>query len=257
MITKLGPGVEGRAVGDRVYFFGTAAGRGVGAYAEFAVCAASRLQRLPERVSFAQGAALGVPYATAHRALLGRAAAVSGETVFIHGASGGVGTAAVQIARWQGLQVIGTAGTPEGAEVVRKLGAHHVVNHREAGYLDRVRELTNGVGPAIILEMLTNVNLDNDLGLIAKKGRIVVIGNRGRIEIDPRQLMSKDSTVLGMSLWNASDAELDAIYADLGRGLEGGALVPTIGHELPLAEAVRAHELVLESGAKGKVVLIP
>jgi NADPH2:quinone reductase len=243
--------------GDRVYVTGTTRGRAQGAYASMAACHSSQVYRLPHRLSFAQGAAIGVPYATAHRALFGRAQARLGERVLVHGASGGVGLAAVQIARAAGLTVIGTAGSDAGLQLVRDQGAQHVFDHRAPGYLDEIRALTGGRGVDIIIEMLANVNLDKDLGLLARFGRVVVVGNRGRIEIDPRQAMRQDSAILGMVLWNAEAGDLEDIHAALGAGFEGGTLTPVVAHELPLSEAARAHALVLEPGARGKIVLIP
>jgi NADPH:quinone reductase len=255
-VAAVGDGVTGFRPGDRVYLFGSASGRAAGAYASHALCGPQQAYRLPNGVSFAQGAALGVPYATAHRALVGRGRARAGETVLVHGASGGVGMAAVQIARSLGLTIIGTAGTAEGLALVRAQGAHHVVNHGEPGRVDRIRELTGGRGVDLILEMAAHINLDTDLALLGPRGRVVVIGNRGRIEIDARQAMAKDSAILGMSLWNVSPAELAAIHEALAGGLERGELVPVVGRELPLAEAARAHELVLAPGARGKIVLL-
>ncbi len=199
-----------------------------------------------------------MPYATAYRALFQRAVARPGEIVLVHGASGGVGIAALQLARWKGLRVIGTAGTPQGLDLVRANGAHFAISHKEALYLDQIKAAADqGRGPDIILEMLANVNLDQDLDIIAPGGRIVVIGNRGRIEIDPRKIMSRDAAVLGLTLWNATQAELAGIYQDLVGGLESGVLVPVIGQEWPFAEAARAHDAVMTPGAYGKVVLLP
>ena len=243
--------------GDRVYMTGTTRGRALGAYASMAACHSSQVYRLPHRLSFAQGAAIGVPYATAHRAIFGRAHARLGERVLVHGASGGVGVAAVQIARAAGLTVIGTAGSDAGLQLVRDQGAQHVFDHRAPDYLEQIRALTGGKGVDIIVEMLANVNLDKDLGLLARFGRVVVVGNRGRIEIDPRQAMRQDSAILGMVLWNVEAGDLEEIHAALGAGFADGTLAPVVAHELPLAEAARAHELVLEPGAKGKIVLIP
>lgn len=257
-IVACGEGVSRWSVGDRVFFHGTALGRGFGAYAEMAICDADKVYRLPAKVGFAQGAAIGVPYATAHRALFARANAKSGEIVLVHGASGGVGMAALQLARWRGLGVIGTAGTDDGLELVKANGAHFAISHRAALYHDQIRQAANnGRGPDVILEMLANENLDADLDMVAPKGRIVVIGNRGRIEIDPRKAMGKDASILGLSLWNAVQEELAAIYQDLVTGLEEGVLVPVIGQEIPLAQAPQAHEAIINQRAYGKVVLIP
>jgi len=245
------------APGDRVYFCGTASGRGTGAYASAAVCATSQVYPLPARLSFAQGAAIGVPYATAYRALVSRAAARQGETVLVHGASGGVGVATVQIARALGLAVFGTAGSDDGLELVRAQGAHRAFDHRTLDYVDALRDATGGRGADVIIEMLANVNLDRDLGLLAPRGRVVVVGNRGRIEIDPRQTMGKESAILGMVLWNASAEEMESVHAWLGEAFDRGALTPVVARELPLADAPRAHELVMTPGARGKIVLVP
>ena len=262
-IESIGPAVaesnDARfAAGDRVYIAGYGnKPAGAGTYAERAVCVASQLHRLPSRVSFAQGAALGVPYGTAYRALFHRAAARPGETVLVHGATGGVGIAAVQLAHAQGLRVIGTGGTERGLEIVRAQGADVVANHRAANYLDEIRLATNGRGVDLIIEMAAHVTLDHDLSLLAPRGRVVVVGNRGRIEIDPRQAMGRDAAILGMTLFNATDADLASIHAALGAGLANGTLTPVVGREFPLAEASRAHEAVMESGALGKIVLMP
>ncbi|HZV81413.1 MAG TPA: zinc-binding dehydrogenase, partial [Geobacteraceae bacterium] len=202
-------------------------------------------------------AAIGVPYGAAYRALFQRARAVAGESVLVHGASGGVGIAAVQLARAAGLRVIGTAGTDVGLALVLAQGAHHALNHRTAGYLERVKELTCGKGVNVILEMLANVNLDHDLGEVATGGRVVVIGSRGRVEIDPRTTISKEASILGMTLYNASEQDLASMHAAFGEGLENGTLRPVVSRELPLADAASAHHAVLEASTFGKIVLLP
>ena len=252
-VEAIGEGVSSVAVGDRVYVAGSL----TGTYAEQALCKESQVHPLPSHLSYAQGAAVHVPYATAYRGLFQRARAVAGETVLVHGASGGVGIASVQLARAAGLKVIGTGGTSEGRDLVAREGAHHVLDHRAAGYLDEVLALTGGRGVDVILEMLANVNLGNDLRLLAKSGRVVVIGNRGTVEINPRDAMGRDAAILGMTLMSASEHDLASIHAGLVAGLENRTLRPVIGREFPLAEAPRAHEAVMEPGAYGKIVLIP
>src|SRR5574341_513655 len=216
-----------------------------GAYAELALCDQSQVRPLPENASFAQGAAIGVPYGTAYRALFQRAHALPGETVLIHGASGGVGIASVQLARAHGVTVIGTAGTDRGRQLVTAQGAHHVLDHGAPGYLERVLALTGGRGVDLILEMLSTVNLGKDLTVLAKYGRVVVIGSRGTIEINPRDTMAREASILGMMLWNASPQEMDSIHAGLFAGLANGTLRPVSGQELPLKDAPRAHEATL------------
>jgi NADPH2:quinone reductase len=199
---------------------------------------------------------VGVNYATAARALHHKARAIPGETLFIHGASGGVGIAAIQLGRAHGLRIIGTAGSERGRTLVTQQGAQHVLDHTKPDYLDELMKLTEGRGADVILEMLANVNLAKDLTVVAKYGRVVVIGNRGTIEINPRDAMGRDATVLGMALWNSSDRELASLHAAIGAGLAGGVLKPVVGTELPLREAAKAHVQVLAPGAYGKIVLI-
>jgi NADPH2:quinone reductase len=253
VIESVGEGVTRVKVGDRVYIAGTVSGT----YAEKALCLDTQVHSLPERVSFEQGAAVNVPYATAYRALFQRANGKPGEVVLVHGASGGVGVAAVQLARAAGFTVIGTGGTDKGRQLVAEQGAHHVLDHHSKEYPDQIRSLTSGRGVDVILEMLANVNLAKDLGLLAPHGRVVVVGSRGTIEIDPRAMMGKDSSIRGMSLMSASAGELASIHAALVAGLENGTLRPVVGQKIPLAEARRAHEALIEPGAYGKIVLIP
>jgi len=253
VVDSIGDEVIGAEVGDSVYVAGTISG----AYAQQALCSESQIHRLPLQITFEQGAAIGVPYATAYRALFQRAGAREGEIVLVHGATGGVGIAAVQLARAAGLVLIATGGTEKGRNKVAELGAHHVLDHHAPDYLDQAVAITGGAGVDVILEMLANVNLGRDLEILAKRGRVVVIGSRGKVEIDPRATMSRDSSILGMSLMNATEEERANIHAALVAGLENGTLKPIVGKELPLSEASRAHELVMQPGALGKIVLIP
>jgi NADPH:quinone reductase len=252
-IESAGPNVSRFKPGDRVYVGGSL----TGTYAELALCDERTVYPLPSAASFAQGAAMHVPYATAYRALFNRAQAHGGETVLIHGASGGVGVAAVQLARAAGLYVVGTAGSGRGKKLVADEGAHKVLDHTAPSHFDEALAATSGRGYDVIIEMLSNVNLGRDLPLLAPKGRVVVIGSRGPVEINPRDTMSRDASILGMSLMNASLEELAGIHAALGAGLENETLRPVIGQQIPLAEAARAHTAVMESGAYGKIVLVP
>jgi len=252
VVEAVGSDVTGVKAGDRVYVGGTA----TGAYAELCLCASAQVHALAGPVSFAQGAAVNVPYATAYHALFNRGHGDAGETVLVHGASGGVGIGAVQLARARGLTVIGTAGTDRGRRLVLEQGAHHVLDHSAPGYLDELMRLTDNRGVDIVLEMLANANLQKDIGIIAMRGRIVVIGNRGTTEINARHAMNKDAAILGMALTHASPAQLAGIHAALVEGLANGTLRPMIAQEIPLAQAPRAHEAVMEPGHYGKVVMI-
>jgi NADPH2:quinone reductase len=254
VVEAVGNGVGGVKPGDRVYIGGSL----TGAYAEMALCTEAQVHPLPANVSFPQGAAMHVPYGTAYHALFNRGHGDAGETLFVHGASGGVGIAAVQLGRARGMTVIGTAGTEKGRRLVQEQGAHHVLDHAAPGYLDEALKLTGGRGVDIILEMLANVNLAKDFNVLAIRGRIVVIGNRGAIEWNPRLAMNKDADVRGMSLNHATPAQLAAIHGALVEGLRNGTLRPVIAQEIPFAQAPRAHDAVMEaSGHLGKIVLIP
>jgi NADPH2:quinone reductase len=253
IVSAVGPEVRHRQVGQRVYVSWSLSGT----YGEQVLCREFQTHPLPDGITFAQGAAIGVPYGAAFRALFQRAHALPGESVLVHGASGGVGIAAVQLARAAGLTVIGTAGSEQGRELVLGQGAHHVLNHHDPGYLDLLQELTCGRGVDVILEMLANVNLGQDLPVLATGGRVVVIGSRGRVEIDPRDAMGREAAILGMTLYNASDKERASMHAAFAAGLANGTLRPVISRELPLAEAAAAHHAVMESSTFGKIVLIP
>lgn len=253
VIESVGDGVTRFKPGDRVYTHESISGT----YAEKALCRESQVHPLHEHNSFEDGASLGVPYATAYRALYQRAHAKPGETVLVHGATGGVGTAAVQIAHAAGMVVIATGGTDAGRKMVREQGADHVLDHRAPGYLDEIKQITGGRGVDVILEMLANVNLQKDLPLLAKYGRVVVIGNRGTIEINPRETMSRDAAILGMTLMNATESETASIHAALSAGLRDKTLRPIIGKRIPLSEAVRAHHEIIEQTAHGKMILTP
>ncbi len=252
-IQAVGSGVTRYAAGDRVYLAGTI----TGSYAEKALCKESQAYPLPPHVSFAQGAGVNVPYSAAYRALFQRARALPGEVVLVHGASGGVGIAAVQLARAAGMKVIGTSSTEKGRQLAIEQGAHLVIDHRAPDHFEQALALTGGRGVDIVVEMLANVNLGKDLGILSLRGRVVVVGSRGPAEINPRDIMGRDGAILGMSILKAPEEDILRIHAALVAGLENGSLRPVIGKELSLVEAVQAHHVIMESNAYGKIVLIP
>jgi NADPH:quinone reductase len=253
VVESVGDGVTKVKPGDRVYTAKTQSG----AYAEYALALESQVYRLPDKISFAQGAALWVPYGTAFTALHHHGNAKAGETLLVHGASGGVGSAAVQFARAQGLTVMGTASTDKGREMVKQEGAHFVFDHSKAGYTDEIMKTTGGKGVDVILEMAAHLNLATDLKLLALNGRVVVIGNRGEITINPRDLMSRRGSARGFTLWASTDAEAKEMHAAIAAGLENGTLRPVVGKEMPLKDAPKSHADVLAPGSHGKIVLVP
>jgi NADPH:quinone reductase len=256
VVDAVGEGVTRLAVGDRVFVFAFN-GFTTGTYAEAALADASLVHPLPDSLSYAQGAAVGVPCVTAWRALFQKARIEAGETVLVHGASGGVGTAAVQLAAAAGATVIASAGTAAGRAVASAQGAAHVVDHTAEGYRDEIVRVCGGRGPAVVIEMLANVNLAHDLAMIAPRGRVVVIGNRGALELNPRAIMAKDAIVTGTTLPNMAADEAHVAIAGVSAALRSGVLRPVVGRELALGDAARAHELVMTGGATGKVVLLP
>ena len=253
VVESVGEAVTKFKIGDRVY----TADSLTGTYAEYSLCEEKQLGRLPDHVGFEQGAGIWTPYATSYRALFQKAGGRSGESVLIHGASGGVGLAAVQWARNAGLTVFGTASSKEGRELVARKGADHVLDHTDEDHYDEIRELSGGKGVDIIVEMLANVNLENDFGALAMFGRIVVVGNRGSLQFTPRLAMTKDATIYGMSLFNAPQPSRDEIHAAIFDGLTAGYLDPVVREAMPLIEAPRSHREVIESKALGKIVLVP
>lgn len=251
IVETVGESVGGIKPGDRVYLAGSVSGT----YAEFALCESHQVRPLPDNVSFEEGAGVFVPYATAWRGLFEKAAAKRGETVLVHGASGGVGIAAIQWAKHAGLRVVGTAGSAEGLKLAADQGADLVFDHNRPGYLQEIAAATGGV--EIVLEMLANVNLVNDFEVLKMFGRIVVIGNRGSLEFNPRLTMGKDASIHGLALFNAPPATMERIHAAIGDGLADGYLKPVVGKRFSLENAPEAHIEVIESKASGKIVLLP
>lgn len=254
VIEAIGEGVTKIKPGERVYVARSVSGT----YAEYALALESQVYRLPDRVSYSQGAGVFVPYGTAYHALHHHAKARAGETVLVHGASGGVGVASVQVARAMGLTVFGTAGTPKGLQLAAKEGAHEVFDHSKPGYQQQITKATSGRGINVILEMLANVNLGHDLKLLAIDGRVVVIGSRGDVTITPRDLMARRGAVHAFTLWALTEPEATEVHAGLYAGLENGTLRPVVGKEMPLGDAKQAHiDVMVASGAFGKIILLP
>jgi len=253
VVESVGEGVTGFSPGDKVYVYRPLSGT----YAERVLCKESQARRLPENVSTKVGAALGVPYGVAYRALFQKAKAKAGETVLIHGATGGVGTAALQLARAAGLTVIGTTGSKAGVELILSQGAHFVVNHHDPAHLDLARSSNENAGIDIIIEMAAHVNLGKDLKALNPGGRVVVIGSRGTVEIDPRDAMAREASIFGVLVFSATESEVAETHAALRAGLENGTLRPVIGKEFSLGDAPLAHRHIMESKAQGKVILIP
>ena len=256
IIEEVGSKVTDVKVGQRVYGSDLTAPDGMKAYAQFIAIKHNLVHPLHDNLTFSQGASIPIPYFTQYRALYHVAQAKPGETVFIHGASGGVGIAAVQIASGLGLTVIGTASTPEGQELAKKAGAHFIFNHYEEGYLEKVKEAAGERGIDVILESIADKNLKKDIGLVRNKGRIIVIGGVTDIAINPLDVFVHEIVMKGVMIYQITDEEIFETRQALYAGAKAGWLNPYIWKEFPLKKAADAHILLKSrSGALGKIIL--
>jgi NADPH2:quinone reductase len=255
-ISAVGVSVTGFTVGDRVWV-STIPARAAGTYAQQIRCTPAIVHTLPANLSFDEGAAIGVSYTTAYRALVQRGHAVAGETVLVHGASGGVGTAAVQLAHALGLTVIGTASTEPGRDLVLQLGADHALDHSAQDYLTEAQALTGGRGFDLVIEMAAHKNLPQDTGILARNGRIVIVGSRGPVSISPRALMVSEADVRGTAVWNMTPADLDETYTAINTFLSQGAIRPVVGETFALEDAAAAHQAIITTHAPGRIILHP
>jgi NADPH2:quinone reductase len=252
VITECGAGVDLPA-GARVYLSDSLSGT----YAEYALCRAEDVHPLPDALSYPQGAALGVPYATAYRALFHRGGARRGETLLVHGASGAVGIAVVQFALAAGLSVTGTAGSEAGRELVSSQGQVLALDHHDPGHLAEAFTRTGDRGFDMIVELLANVNLGDDFKALARNGRVLVVGNRGTVEVNPRDLMNVEGAAIGVMASLASPEETAETGEAVTAGLRDGWLRPVVGREMALTDAPRAHRHIMQRPALGRLVLVP
>lgn len=251
-VTRIGEKVQNFKVGDRVFTTNS----DTGTYAEYTLSNPMYTFKLPDNLSYEEGSAIGIPFFTAYRSLFLKGNAKPGECVLVHGASGSVGLAAVQLAKANGMTVIGTAGSSAGLELVKNQGADHVFNHRDSDYMEKIKNMFPD-GLDIILEMLANVNLNNDLQILRwKKGRVVVIGNRGTIDINPRLLMAKETSVTGVTLFTSDEDDFHLMYRHIYSLIKANCIKPVIGEVYPLKNASKAqHDIVNNSGATGRLTI--
>lgn len=255
IVKEVGENVKNFKVGQRV-FMCKRKFDGYGTYAEYCLVDEEDLFPLDTKTTFAQGAALGVPYFTAFRALVLKGKCQARETVLIHGASGAVGLASIQIAKKWGLQVIGTAGTPCGLKLIKDVGADFVLCHREKNYLDKVMDITNNLGVNIVIEMLANVNMQKDLEILAPNGRLAIVGSRGVTKIDPRNILGAELQVFGVALLTSSPEEWKETSQSILQGIDEGWVNPVIHKTYSLHDASQAHKDIIHSeGAQGKLVI--
>jgi NADPH2:quinone reductase len=225
-----------------------------GTYAEYVAAPAESLAPLPDEVSFVDGAAAAMAFATAWRGLVGRGELEVGDACLVQGGAGGVGHAAVQIAAHAGATVVATASSDEA--FVRGLGADAVVDYRDDDVADRIREAAGG-DVDVVLETHAAATIGTELDILGRGGRIVVLGEEGPIRIDPGASMTgkiADADVRFMSIMASRDDQVP-ILERVGPLLADGTFEVEIEATYPLAEAADAQRHVLSSGSRGKVVL--
>ncbi len=253
------PESSGYAAGDRVAAFCF-----LGGFAEVVECDPAAVFPLPDSVTFEQGAALPMNYLTCHFALRQRGRLAVGETVLVHGAAGGIGTAAVQLAAAWDARVIAVVSTPDKVETARAAGAHEVV--LAEGFRDAVRELTSGRGVDVVVDPVGGDRFTDSLRSLAPGGRLLVIGfTAGTIpEVKVNRLLLNNVSVVGVG-WGAwwtgaagpGTAYLRTQWDDLVPLLESGAVAPVIGEVRPLDDVVSALTAVDERRSVGKVLIAP
>jgi NADPH2:quinone reductase len=252
-VVRAAPDGCGVQPGDRVAAF-----PGVGGYAELALAAPHMVFRLPDRVSFTAGAALPMNYLTVHLGLVRRGRLEAGETVLVHGAGGGIGTAAIQLSKALGARVIAVVSTDAKGEVARKAGADDVV--LADGFLPAVKELTGGRGVDVIVDPVGGDRFTDSLRSLATEGRLLVIGfTGGEIPtVKVNRLLLNNIAVVGVG-WGAFALPRPGFmaeqWADLLPLLESGALDPPLAETYELADAAAALTAMEERRAAGKLVL--
>jgi NADPH2:quinone reductase len=256
VVTAVGHSITNWQPGDRVYLAGSLSGT----YAEYALCRPDQIFPLPEATSFDTGAALGIPYATAAIALFHHASLTPSQHVLVRGAGGGVGFAAIQLALDAKAKPIAIAGSPAArASLATLLGADHVIDSAlpPETIEHQVLQITNGKGVELLLETAAQDHLGADLRLLAQEGTALVVGSRGTATILPRDLMARNASLRGVMLMRCPAPALAAAHARIARLLVDGKLTAPIHATLPLAEGARAHEMQLERGLFGKILLAP
>lgn len=257
-VVALGEGVTGWATGDEV-----AALLAGGGYAELVAVPAGQLLPVPGGVGLVDAAALPEAVCTAWSNLVMTGGLRAGETVLVHGGSGGVGSAAIQIAAALGVRVLTTAGGPERTARCRELGADVAVDHRTEDVGAAVREATGGKGVDVVLDVLGAGGLAANVEMLATGGRLVVIGTQQgrRGELDLGALMTRRASVHATTLRARPLAEKAAVVAEVREHVwpmvEDGRVRPLVHERVPLAEAERAHALMRDGVVFGKVLLVP
>jgi putative PIG3 family NAD(P)H quinone oxidoreductase len=255
-VDAVGEGVTELARGDRV--FGILGG---GGYAEYAVVHARTLARIPDRMTFTDAAAVPEAFLTAWDAMVDQARLAAGDTVLVHAAASGVGTAALQIAKTLGARAIGTVRTESKVAQLRSLGQGEPIVVEGGSFADAVLARTNNRGVDVVLDLVGGSYVAQDVRCVAPRGRIVVVGLMAgtRTDVDLALLMTKRVEMRGTTLRARPLEEKIVAASTLDRRLAAlfasGALRPIVDRVLPLASAAEAHRVVSSNETFGKVVL--
>ncbi|TWI52878.1 NADPH:quinone reductase [Halalkalibacter nanhaiisediminis] len=252
VVSEVGSEVENIKIGDHVW-----ATNAKGASAEYVAVASNFVFPLHADLPYADGAALAMPFMTAHLALHFKGNLQENESVLIFGAAGAVGHAAVQLAKQAGAHVIATAGNAEKAEIARKAGADHVIMYKEEDIVARAMELTNNEGIDLILDMSLSENIEKDLEMVTVGGRIVTIGSpvNNTPTLPWRQLNMKNASLLGILLFTAPLKELTRAGKEISESFSNGMLTAHIGKIFPYTEAASAHQLLEQKEVNGRIIL--
>ena len=251
-VVDSGENVSRFTKGDRVYFSPL---RIIGTYGEYCLVNEDEIRPLPDQLSYEEGAGLYVPYFTAYTAMFLRGKAQKGETILIHGASGAVGQACMQIAKANDMKIIATAGSEQGLKLLKDLDADIIVNHREEKHLQLAKELNNNDEIPLIIEFLADKNLQNDMEICKMNGRIIIVGNHGETTINARMTMKKNLDIRGLSLFNASQKDIETIHKALTEGAEEGWLKPRCNQIFDLKHVAEAHKLVTKGPSLGRILI--
>lgn len=250
IIEDVGEGVIGYELKERVYVINSVSGT----YAEYCICSPDQIFPLPTEIGWTEAACLGVPYFTAARALFTKGRIIGDDSVLIHGASGSVGLACLQLLAGKASRVFGTAGSDAGMKLVLENGADACFNHNDAGHCEKIKKASGGVD--LVVEMLADVNLKKDIAALSPGARIVVVGSRGRIDFSPRDLMGGEHTLIGLKITQASLEEKISYAKLIEEGIERGQIKPPIRAAFALEDAYRAHKALMESPSTGSIVLV-
>jgi NADPH2:quinone reductase len=256
-IAEVGAGVSDRAVGDRVVTLNAA-----GSHAARRAVPAMSTWPIPDGLDAAPAACVPVAYGTAQECLITAGGLQAGQTVLVHAGAGGVGMAAIQIAKQAGATVLSTASSDEKLERLKDLGLDHGINYARENFAERTRELTEGKGADVILDSVGGQNLVDSIGALAYRGTLVSMGVAGRTgsEVEARQLWGQNNTLRGVFLGGALLAEYPRVHgmiAELFDQVASGSLRVEIDRTFPLSEAAAAHAYIESRQAFGRVVMTP